>query len=62
MNGQCGVVPRRPVGELVVGQHVSAGLGLSQMLEPDDRDLGALVEFGRLVAAMAGDDLLIPID
>ena len=32
------------------------------MLKPDDRDLGTLVELGRLVAAMAGDDLLVPID
>jgi hypothetical protein len=32
------------------------------MLEPDDRDFGALIEFRRLVAAMAGDDLLVPVD
>src|SRR5208283_4919581 len=47
---------------LIVGQHVSSGLRLGQVLEPDDRDFGALVEFRRLVAAMAGDDLLVPVD
>ncbi len=32
------------------------------MLEPDDRDFGALIELGRLVAAVAGYDLLVPVD
>ena len=32
------------------------------MLEPDNRDFGASVEFRRLVAAMAGDNLLVPVD
>ena len=62
MNGQCGVVPGRSIRELVVGQHVSSGLRLAQVLEPDDRDFGASIEFRRLVAAMAGDDLLGPVD
>ena len=62
MNGQCGVVPGRSIRELVVGQHVSSGLRLAQVLEPDDRDFGALIEFRRLVAAMAGYDLLVPVD
>src|ERR1700730_12591410 len=62
MNGQCGVVPGRSVRELVVGQHVSSGLRLGQVLEPDDRDFGALIEFRRLVAAMAGYDLLVPVE
>src|ERR1700730_6022957 len=62
MNGQCGVVPGRSIRELVVGQQVSSGLRLGQVLEPDDRDFGALIEFRRLVAAMAGYDLLVPVD
>src|ERR1700730_4694634 len=62
MNGQCGVVPGRSIRELVVGQQVSSGLRLGQVLELDDRDFGALIEFRRLVAAMAGYDLLVPVD
>src|SRR6202035_5085355 len=54
--------PGRSIRELVVGQHVSSGLRLGQVLEPDDRDFGAMIEFRRLVAAMAGYDLLVPVD
>jgi hypothetical protein len=32
------------------------------VLEPDDRDFGVFVELRRLIAAMAGDDLLVPVD
>ena len=32
------VVPRRPVRELVVGQHVRLGLGLSQVVQEYYRD------------------------
>src|SRR5271156_5512418 len=32
------------------------------MLEPDDRDFGAAKELCRLKAAVAGDDLLVPVD
>ena len=62
MHGQHVVVPRGPVRELVVGQHVGSGLVLGQMFEPDDRNLRASAELGRLKAAVAGDDLLVPVD
>src|SRR5580704_789859 len=62
MNGQCGVVPGRSIRELVIGQHVSSGLILGQMFQTDDGDLRAAVELGRLKAAVAGYDLLVPVD
>jgi hypothetical protein len=60
--GQHGVVPRGPVREFVVGQHVCSGLGLGQMFQTDDGDLRAAGELGSLQAAMAGDNMFVLID
>ena len=37
-NRHFAIIPAGAVGQLVVGQHVGFGLGLRQMVKPDDRN------------------------
>ena len=62
MQGESVIVPRGPIGELVVGQHVGPGLGLAQMFENYDRDLRKAEELGCFIPTVAGDDLPVLVD
>jgi hypothetical protein len=57
-----GVVPRRPIGQLVVSQHVRLGLGQRQVVKQDDRDLVKSKQLRRFIPAVARDNLVVLVD
>ena len=56
------IVPRRPVGQLVVGEHIGFGLRVGQMLEADDGHAFKPEPLRGLKAAMAHDDSVHAVD
>ena len=62
LDGQDFLIPTRIERELVVGEHVSAPLGVGEMRQRDGRDRFPAQQLRRLDAAVTGDDLAVTRD
>jgi hypothetical protein len=56
------LVPARPLGDPVVGDDVGALLLRGEVLDANGRDLGVAEDLRGRDAAVAGDDLTVPVD
>ena len=56
------LVPVRQLRDAVVGEPVGADLGVCQVLEPDCRHGRETEAFRCLIAAVPGDDRIVPVD
>ena len=61
-NRHFAIIPVRAVGQLVIGQHVGFGLGLRQMVKPDDGDFLKPKQPSRFQSSMASDNSLFAVD
>ena len=62
LNCEFGLVPRRPIRQLVIGQQVRLGLGRRQVVKQDDRDLVDAEQLSCFIPAVARDNFVVLVD